>query len=260
MGVYGELSERLTDGETVATVTVTGVDGSAPQDPGATMLVRADGTTSGTIGGGTVEELSREAAVEAIEAGEPRTEHWELRPDGNTGMVCGGEMTVFVNVHQGSKRLIVAGGGHIARPLSRLAATMGYEVSVVDDREEYVSDERFPDAETYHGDYDTGVEHAGITDNTAVAVATRSGTFDRQAARAALTGGAFYVGVVASEQKADHIREGLVDEGVDEALVEELRSPVGLDLGGGDPADVALAIMAEMQMVRHGGTGAPLSE
>lgn len=262
MGVYGELGERLAAGESVATVTVIEVRGSAPQDPGAMMLVRADGSTVGTIGGGTVEELSREAAVEALEEDEPRTEHWELRPDGNTGMVCGGEMSVFINVHQGDKQLIIAGGGHIARPLSRLAETMGYEVFVIDDREEYATDERFPNATTYHGDYDEGIEHVGITDNTAVAVATRSGTFDRRASRVALEGGAFYVGIVASEQKADHIREQLRenDNDVDESLLEQIRSPVGLDLGGGDPEDVALSIMAEIHMVRNGGTGEALSE
>jgi xanthine dehydrogenase accessory factor len=261
MGVYGEVEERLAAGETVATVTVTDVDGSAPQEPGATMLVRSNGDTSGTIGGGTVEELSREAALEAIEAGDPRTEHWELRPDGNTGMVCGGEMTVFINVHQGTKRLVVAGGGHIAAPLAELGATMGYEVSVVDDRAEFADEERFPDATVHHGDYDEGVREFGVTENTAVAVATRSGTFDRRAAREALAGGAFYVGVVASETKAEHIREQLRenDNGLDDDAVDRVRGPVGLDLGGPDPEDVALSILAEINMVRHGGTGTPLS-
>jgi len=252
MSVYRRAAELTEAGETVALATVTRVEGSAPQDPGATMLVRADGDVEGTIGGGTVEELTREAAVEAIEERESRTEHWVLRPDGNTGMVCGGEMTVFVNVVDGTQRLIIAGAGHIAEPLSRMAPELGYDVFVVDDREAYATEERFPNATRYVGDYDAGLAEFGVTPNTAVAVASRSGTFDRIAAREALERGAYYVGLVASETKAEHVRDGLREDGLDDGALERLHSPVGLDLGGGDPADVALSILAELNRVRHG--------
>jgi xanthine dehydrogenase accessory factor len=252
MDIHGRVDELTTAGETVALVTVTDVEGSAPQDVGASMLVRADGATEGTIGGGTVEELTREAAVEAIEERTPRTEHWELRRDGNTGMVCGGEMTVFINVISGEQRLIIGGGGHIAERLSRMAAEMGYSVFVVDDREEYADADRFPDAKVYVGDYDAGLSEFGVTANTAVAVATRSGHFDRIVSQTALERGAYYVGLVASETKADHVREGLRDNGVDDDAFERFHSPVGLDLGGSNPEDVALSILAELNRVRHG--------
>lgn len=252
MAVYRRAAELTAAGETVALATVTAVEGSTPQDPGATMLVRADGSTEGTIGGGTVEELTRDAALDAIEERSPRTEHWELRRNGNTGMICGGEMTVFINVLQGAQRLVIAGAGHIAVPLSRMAEVMGYDVHVVDDREEYADPDRFPDAEVYAGDYEAGIETFGVTANTAVAVASRSGTFDRIACREALERGAYYVGLVASENKAEHVREGLLDEGVDEAALERFHSPVGVQVGGGDPEDVALSILAEVNRVRHG--------
>lgn len=252
MDVYGRVEELTTDGETVALATVTDVDGSAPQDPGAAMLVRSDGTTEGTVGGGTVEELTRESALDAIEERSPRTELWELSPGGNTGMVCGGEMEVFINVIQGEQRLIIAGGGHIGAVLSRMAPELGYSVYVVDDREEYASDDRFPDAEVFAGEYDAGIESFGVTQNTAVAVATRSGHMDRVAAQTALENGAYYVGVVASEDKAEHVREGLLENGVAESDLERFHSPVGLAVGGADPADVALSILAELNRVRNG--------
>ena len=252
MGLYRTAADLTDAGETVALATVTAVEGSAPQSPGATMLVRADGTTEGTVGGGTVEELTREAAVEAIEERSPRTERWELTRDGNTGMVCGGEMTVFINVLAGGPRLLVAGGGHIAETLSRLAAGMGYEVFVVDDREAFADPERFPDAETYAGDYDAGIAAFGVTDNTGVVVATRSGTFDRVAAREALDRGAYYVGLVASDDKADHVRSGLRDDGVGDDALSRLHAPVGLPVGGSDPEDVALSALAQLNRVRHG--------
>lgn len=256
MGLHGTIESLLDRGETVALVTVTDVDGSAPQDPGAEMVVESDGSIHGTVGGGTVEELSRKAALEAIDEKRPRTEHWELTPDGNTGMVCGGEMTVFINVMRGRRRLIVAGGGHIGEVLVGLAGEMGYDVAVVDDRADYADPDRFDDEVTVvAGAYDEGIAEVGVTDNTAVAVATRSGTTDRIAARAGLLGGAFYVGVVASDRKAARIRDGLVDDGVDDSLVERLCSPAGIDLGGAGPEHVALSMLAEITAVRHGGSG-----
>lgn len=261
MSIHSELNALLEAGETVATVTVTETEGSTPQNPGATMLVRADGDTTGTIGGGTVEELSREAAVEAIEERTPARKRWELTPQGNTGMVCGGEMTVFINVHSGTQRLLIGGGGHIAQPLAEMAASANYDVSVVDDRETYATADRFPEATVFHGDYGEGIEEFGVTDNTAVAVATRSGTFDRETAREALLGGAYYVGIVASETKAAHIREKLSanDNGVDDAMVDRIHSPAGLDLGGGSPESIAVSILAEIETVRNRGDGEPLS-
>ncbi|SDX95835.1 XdhC family protein [Halobellus clavatus] len=253
MGLYQTAADLTAAGETVALVTVTEVDGSAPQDPGASMLVRADGTTEGTIGGGTVEELTREAALEAIETREPRSETWELRPGGNTGMVCGGEMSVFINVLTAEARLVIAGAGHIAVPLSAMALTMGYEVWVIDDREEYADPDRFDDAVTVLADdYDEGITRAGITDNTAVAIASRSGTFDRIAAQEALERGAYYVGLVASDTKAAHVIDGLRDDGVDDEALARLHAPVGIEVGGGDPEDVALSILAQLNRVRTG--------
>ncbi|MFD1687354.1 XdhC family protein [Halobellus litoreus] len=251
-GLYGRVEELTEAGETVALATVTGVDGSAPQDPGAAMLVRADGRTEGTVGGGTVEERTRRTALEAIEERSPRTEHWELRPEGNTGMVCGGEMDVFINVIPGSQRLIVAGGGHIGQSLAAMAVELGYDVFVVDDREAYADPERFPDAAVHADDYDAGIESIGVTDNTAVVVATRSGHFDRIASREALERGAYYVGLVASDTKAERVADGLREDGIDEGDFERFHSPVGLELGGGDPADVALSILGELNRVRHG--------
>lgn len=253
MGIHQTAAELTAAGETVAIATVTDVDGSAPRNPGAAMLVRADGSIEGTIGGGTVEELTREAALEAIAERTPRTEVWELRQGGNTGMVCGGEMTVFINVFEGTSRLVVAGAGHIAVPLSEMAQTMGYDVFVVDDRAEFADPERFPDGTTVvAGEYDEALAEFGVTDNTAIAIATRSGTFDRIAAREALSRGAFYVGLVASETKAEHVKEGLREDGVDESAFDRLHAPVGIEVGGGGPEDVALSILGQLNRVRNG--------
>ena len=261
MGVYRRAEELAAAGETVALVTVTAVSGSAPRDPGATMLVRGDGSTAGTIGGGNVENLSREAAVEAIEAGESSTAEWELRPEGNTGMVCDGHMEVFINVLAGRRTLLIAGGGHIAVPLTELAAAAGYDPVVIEDRAEYADPERFhPDTTVHHTTPEEGFAAATVTENTAVVVATRSSALDRRAAACGLRSDAFYVGAVASERKAAHIREGLREEdGVPAETVADLHAPVGLDLGGDAPRSITVSVLAEVELEYNDATGDRLS-
>jgi len=258
MTVFDDLSALLDRGEPAALVTVVGKSGSAPRDVGTRMVVTPD-EEYGTIGGGVVEGLAIDDA-RAVLAGDadPGVRTYELEPGGNTGMVCGGEMDVFVDRVQGQSCLHVAGAGHIGRDLAALAARVGYDVTVVDDREEYADPDAFPDGvDVRHGDY--GDVLAGLTmgEDAAVAVATRSGTFDAEAVGAGLDGGAGYVGLVASETKANRVLSGLADEGYSRRDLARVRSPVGLKLGGGGPADIALAILAEIHAVGHDADARP---
>lgn len=260
MTVFERADDLVASGESVAMLTVVGKDGSAPREVGAKMLVT--GTDEyGTIGGGTVEGLAIEDAREVLDgSANAGVRTYELRPGGNTGMVCGGSMDVFVDLIRGTKRLYVAGGGHIAVDLARMASVTGYAVTVVDDREEYAAADRFPDeTRTIHGDYGEELGSLPMTAETAVVVATRSGTFDQHAVAAALDGGAGYVGLVASETKTDHVFDSLAEEGYDRRDLARVRAPVGLDLGGGGPHDVALSVLAEMSRDRHGASGERLT-
>jgi xanthine dehydrogenase accessory factor len=261
MTVFDDLSDLLDSGEPAALVTVVGKSGSAPRGVGTRMVVTPEGTR-GTIGGGVVEGLAIDDAREVLAGvAEPGVRTYELEPGGNTGMVCGGEMDVFVDRVQGRARLHVAGAGHIGRELAALAARVGYEVSVVDDRADYADPEAFPDdVEVAHGDYGDVLADRPMGEDAAVAVATRSGTFDGDAVAAGLDGGAGYVGLVASDTKADRVLSGLAEEGYSRQELARVRSPVGLDLGGGGPGDIALAILAEVHAVRHGADAGPAAD
>lgn len=260
MSIFERVSELSSQGETLALVTVTETTGSAPREPGASMIVLENGTTEGTIGGGTVEHLAQEAALEAIESDLPSTATFELRPGGNTGMVCEGTMDVFINVIGPSKRLLMVGGGHIAVPVVRFANELGYDVTVIEDREDYATDDRFPAATIFNEGIEEAMERYSITPNTAVVIATRSSTFDRRAARNSLSTESFYVGCVSSEAKANHIKEGLHSDGVERAAIERLRAPIGVDVGAETPAEIALSIMTEVEAVRTGSSTDPHSQ
>ncbi|WP_330633492.1 selenium-dependent molybdenum cofactor biosynthesis protein YqeB [Halocatena halophila] len=233
-------------------VQIVDTTGSTPRSVGDAMVV-TENDTHGTIGGGTVEHLAIKAARDVLSGdADPGLRTFDLERGGNTGMVCGGTMTVSVTSLEQPARLVIAGGGHIGVALSELAVRCGYHVTVIDDRESYATADRFDDAVTVVMDgYATALDAMTLTETTAVAVATRSSTFDREALASALDGEAGYLGVVASETKAAHILDGLRDDGYSDRALQRVRAPVGLTLGGTGPEHVALSILAELTMDLH---------
>jgi xanthine dehydrogenase accessory factor len=260
MSRFEDIATLVDRGEPVAVLTVVGTDGSAPREVGTRMAVTPD-DEYGTIGGGTVEGLAVDAAREVLAGdAEPGVRSYELRPGGNTGMVCQGEMDVFIDCIEGQPRLFIAGGGHIGGALADLATGLGYSVTVVDDRPEYADPGAFPETvSVVEGDYESVLRDRELGSDDSVAVATRSSTFDKGAIAAALDADAGYVGFVASQGKAKRVLEALAEEGYDRSALARVRAPVGLDLGRGDPPGIALSIMAELSRDRHGTSGDPLS-
>lgn len=256
MSLFETVSTLTDKGVPTALVTVVRKDGSTPRQVGGRMVV-TEADTFGTIGGGIVEGLAIEAARNVLDGTEePGIRTYELKPDGNTGMHCGGEMDVFIDRVRDTPRLYIAGGGHIGQELALMASRLDYDVTVIDDREEVANSSDLPaDVTVVNEQYGDAFETLPITRETAVAVATRSSAFDTQAIAGAIDGGAGYIGVVASENKSEHIIDSLQEEGYSRAEMTTLRAPVGLDLGGETPGDIALSILAEINRHRYGTSG-----
>src|SRR4030095_9835394 len=146
--VFTALAEALERGEEVALVTIVGARGSTPQRVGAKMLVYADGRIVGTIGGGCYENDAFWKAREAITNRRPQLVHYELSADfaQETGLICGGQMDVYIEPIEPSPELYIIGAGHVGLHLGRLADDVGFRVHVVDDREKFANHERFPTA------------------------------------------------------------------------------------------------------------------
>src|SRR5213083_3801220 len=146
--VFEALTQALDRGEEVALVTITASTGSTPQRVGAKMLVFADGRTVGTIGGGCYENDAFWKAREAISSRRPQLVHYELSDDfaQETGLICGGQMDVYIEPIEPSPELYIIGAGHVGFHLARQASDAGFRVHVVDDREKFANRERFPTA------------------------------------------------------------------------------------------------------------------
>jgi xanthine dehydrogenase accessory factor len=171
---------------------------------------------------------------------------------------AGSVVTVFFEVFPRAAKLVIFGGVHIARALVPMARLLGYRTIVADGRQPFLTRERFPDAdELILGWPADAFEQAGLDAATSVCVLTHDPKFDDPALEIALRSPAAYVGAIGSHKTQAARRERLKSAGLSDEQVDRLRGPIGLDLGGREPAEIALAILAEMTAVRHAAKTAP---
>lgn len=171
------------------------------------------------------------------------------------------ERAYFLEVFPRRPRLLVVGGVEVARPLVSLAGALGYETIVADGRAVFATRERFPDADRIIAAWpDEAAEIVGLGADDAVAVLTHDPKFDEPAITVALARDCRYVGAIGSARAQAARRERLLAAGVPAAALQRLRGPIGLDLGGREPAETALAILAEIVAIRNGASGGPLRD
>lgn len=218
----------------------------APPEP--KLIVTQDGQMSGSLGSPELDAVLVETAADTLRRGLSRT------------IELGGR-SLFIEVFPVRPRLVVVGGVEVARSLVRLARELGFETVVVDGRPAFATPERFPDVDRLIvGWPDEVAAEIGLGPNDAVAVLSHDVKFDEPAIVEALRRGCRYVGAVGSRKTQADRRARLLEAGVSEDQLAQLRGPVGLDLGGRAPAETALAILAEIVAERYGGSGAPMRE
>jgi xanthine dehydrogenase accessory factor len=253
--VFAAANDALTRGETVALVTIVRAHGSTPQRVGSKMLVYADGRTVGTIGGGCYENDAFGKARQAILTGTASLVRYELSDDfaEENGLICGGQMEVYIEPLTASPRLYVIGAGHVGWYLARLAQEAGFRIHVVDDREKFANAERFPGAaEIVVDSIPEWLASADLPQEAFVAVMTRGHQHDLSALRALVGRPLRYLGMIGSRAKVTRVYEALIAEGVNPDTLKGVHAPIGLDIGAVTPAEIAVSILAEMIAVRHG--------
>jgi xanthine dehydrogenase accessory factor len=253
--VFAAVAEALDRGEPAALVTIVATRGSTPQRVGAKMLVFADGRTVGTIGGGCYENDAFWKAREAITARQPQLIHYELADDfaQETGLICGGQMDVYIEPIEPSPMLYVIGAGHVGTHLAHLAHEVGFEVHVVDDREKFANRERFPSvAEVVTEDIPAWLARTEFAPHTYVVVVTRGHTNDLEALRALAPRELRYLGLIGSRAKVARIYDALTADGMPAEQLKRVHAPIGLDIGAVTPQEIAVSILAELIAVKHG--------
>jgi len=242
--------EHAAQGRRVALVTVTETSDSSPASAGQMMAVLADGSCAGTVGGGASEFDIKQKAIEAISSGE-KVISFSL-DHAQSGMVCGGGMKGFINILGEETCLYIFGGGHIAQCLAALAAATGFFVTVIEDRPEYTND--FP-AVRYllceSGNYE---KELCLMDSAYAVICTRGHKTDYEALRFCLSKPLKYTGMIGSAKKVAESFEKLRQEGYTDETIKTIYAPIGLDIASAVPAEIAVAILAEMLLIKNGGS------
>jgi xanthine dehydrogenase accessory factor len=252
--IYRAVVAALDAGRPAALVTIVSTAGSTPQRVGAKMLVHEDGQVVGTIGGGCYENDALGKAREAIRRHRPELVRYSLNDDlaAESGLICGGQMEVYIEPVEPMPDLYLVGAGHVAAEVARAAGPVGFRVHVIDDRQKFASAERFPGAEVIVDDIGEWLGRVALPAGAYVVVVTRGHRHDFDAMRRLVARDTRYLGLIGSRAKVVRIFEALRDEGVPADRLERVHAPIGLDIGAVSPAEIAVSILAELIAVRSG--------
>ena len=257
--ILRSILRALESGDRCALVTLVSTTGSTPQRVGAKILVFEDGRTEGTIGGGCYEHDAVARAREAIRRGRPELARYTLNDElaADTGLICGGQMEVFIEPIQQAPRLFIVGAGHVSLELAQAAHRCGFHVHVVDDREKFANLERFPDAEVTVDEIPAWLERTGFPSDAFFVVVTRGHRQDLDAVRQLARKPWRYLGLIGSRAKVLRIFEALTAEGMAAEDLKRIHAPIGFDIGAVSPAEIAVSIVAELIAVRSGRASEP---
>ncbi len=262
MSVFQALAELEQQNRAGALCTIIRSQGSTPRHTGSKMLVYADGSFTGTIGGGTMEGRVIDEAKQALLDGRPRLLEYSFNDPkrGDVG-VCGGQVEVYVEPIQPKPTLVLIGAGHVGKAVVHLAKWLGFWVVVSDDRPEFCTPEATPEGDMYlpvaMGDLP---QHLELNPWTYLVLTTRGMNIDVEGLPGLLDTRAAYIGLIGSRRRWAMTRKNLAASGVSEEKLNRVRSPIGLELNAETPEEIAVSIMAEILMLRQGGDGKVMSE
>jgi xanthine dehydrogenase accessory factor len=223
--------------------TVIATRGSAPRDPGAKMLIPRAGEPVGTIGGGAPERQVIDAARDLLEhGGAPQVLHADLSQES----ACGGSMEIFLEPYRSEKQLVIVGAGHVGRAVASLLVHLGWDVTVIDPRTERFADPAFAGCRTVAAEFHEAAERIAFSDGLFVLIMTPEHRFDEEIAARCLERPWRWFGVIGSRRKAPQLRRHLLERGLPEARVAQLRIPVGIEIGSDTPEEIAVSIAAEL--------------
>ena len=252
MNIFDEAARLERENVPFALAQIIESHGSTPRHSGQ-MIVLASGQIYGTIGGGMVERLVIEQAIEAIAERKARIFQGRMARSGEdaVGSDCGGTMRVFIDVHGLRPRLVLLGAGHVNRAVAKAAAPLGFALSVADTFAGSLAPQLFPPGTQLIEDenFTQACEKINLQPDDFVLIATNSQ--DKEALDHCIQKPLRYLGLLSSRRKILVFTKALRDSGIAEEDLRRLSAPVGLDLGAETPEEIAISILAEILMVKH---------
>jgi xanthine dehydrogenase accessory factor len=254
MDVYDELIRLRRLGQKCALATIVQVRGSIPSFESAKLLVREDGSMLGTIGGGCVEAEVWNAAREVMETEKPKHMSFNLGQDAayDNGLICGGQLDVFVEPVLPAPQAVIFGAGHISKSLCKVASLAGFSTTIVDNRDSFANRERFPEADAiFAEEYEDVFPKLDIYESTYIIIVTRGHRDDMRVLRWAATTPASYIAMIGSKRKVLSVVKELEKDGLAREQLDRIFAPMGLDIGAISPEEIAISVAAEMIAMRR---------
>ena len=215
-----------------------------------------DDAVRGSLGSTALDAAASALIREAFETSRARDGLREVEADGVT-------VELYLEVRRAVQELIVVGAGHIAQPMAHVGALLGFRVTVLDDRPDFATRERFPDADRLvQADFSDPFRDVRLHERTHLLLVTRGHKYDYDCLVRALRADPppAYIGMIGSRRRVRATYVQLVEEGFGRDLIDRIHAPVGLDIGAETPEEIAVAVAAELVMLRRGGTGVPLKD
>jgi len=249
--LFETISKLASEGKTFAVATITGHAGSVPRRV-AKMIIKPDGSTVGTIGGGCVETEVVGHALKLLREGEKgvHVNTYDLIEEefGGAGMSCGGKIEVAIEIIEPTPKLVIIGSGHLGRALSKVGKMLDFDITVLDPM---AKKESFPEATQVVSDFvETGFPKISVDKSTYIVILTRHKD-DVPALKCSLKTNAAYIGMVASRRRVALVFNHLLKEGFTEEQLQRVYSPVGLDIGAETPEEIAVSILGEIIKIRR---------
>ncbi len=232
-----------------AIISITETSGSSPAKVGQNIILEENGDFTGTTGGGLIEQSILDFGKTCIINRESSSFSFNLN---DIGMSCGGVVSGFVQV-QSNENLIIIGGGHIGKMLYNICENLQFNLTIIDDRQEFANEDRFPNAYTTSMPYDEIPKKINLA-NSYVVIVTRGHSTDLEALKSVINKKPKYIGLIGSKKKIMDIFKTLESQGVDKSLLEKVYGPIGIDVASNDTAEIAISILAEILLVKNNGS------
>lgn len=258
LDIYEEIARLRNEGKRAALATIIQIRGSVPSFETAKILVREDGSTVGTVGGGCVENDVWKAARQVMFEEKPRRLLFDLTDSSNleAGLICGGKVEIFIEPILATPTAYIFGAGHISKYISKVATVAGFNTVIVDNRPQYANTERFPEAvQIYSDSFEEAFENIRPNEFSYLVIVTRGHLEDQTVLRWAVQTKARYIGMIGSKFKKKALFQNLTDEGIPQEQLSRVFSPMGVAINAILPEEIAVSIVAQMIAVRRSKPG-----
>jgi len=248
--ILSSLQKELKDGKSGVLCIVTETMGSTPRKAGAKMLFLKNGNTIGSIGGGAIEFKALKVAHEVMQEGRSLLKSFLLEED--LAMQCGGNMTIYFEPFGQSNPLFIFGAGHVGKALANFALPFGFNIHLIDPRDDVFNDLSDGSIIFYNGNYVETIANLKLTESSFVVIATPEHSSDEAVLEKLIRLPLKYLGMMGSKRKVAGIREHLMTDGhVSVEDINKVQMPIGLPMKCETPEEIALSILAQMVDVKN---------